>query len=256
MDPAELFPEGVSLRLGANGRGRISMGSEDGAIGWSLNGNEFILETDGESSVGRLEEGVITIELLNSGVIMTLEKVSGDEVSEYHQTEETPLQKQWGGGWYGWWKLSSASGDWTAMNDCWYDCCAYIAVDAEGGAQLTLWDEDTGRDDPMAVVSLRVDGERAVSEGGFFWNDELSPAEWVIDPALSSYADMLCVEAEYEAGDGAFRYEIYLRPWGLVWDDIEAENADMLPYYYYDWYMPLIEDGKPMPDRICPDKAE
>ena len=48
-------------------------------------------------------------------------------------------------------------------------------------------------------------------------------------------------------GKGGFSYEIYLRPWGSKWPE---DDEDKLPYYYNDWYLPLIEAGKDMPDTI------
>ena len=39
---------------------------------------------------------------------------------------------------------------------------------------------------------------------------------------------------------------IYLRPWGSRWPGSEDEK----PYYYESWYLPLIEAGEAMPDKI------
>ena len=44
-----------------------------------------------------------------------------------------------------------------------------------------------------------------------------------------------------------FHYEIYLRPWGTRWDDVNPED---MPKLYDDWYLPLIEAWEPMPDSI------
>ena len=48
-------------------------------------------------------------------------------------------------------------------------------------------------------------------------------------------------------GEDSYDYTIVLRPWGKIWDDVEE---DLLPYYYDDWYLPLIEAGAEMPDYI------
>ena len=45
---------------------------------------------------------------------------------------------------------------------------------------------------------------------------------------------------------------MYLRPWGSLWPDEE----DRLPYYYEDWYLPLIESGEEMPDVLGPENAD
>ena len=61
---------------------------------------------------------------------------------------------------------------------------------------------------------------------------------------------MICIDGWYEDGDDEYHYEIYLRPWGLYWDDA---GEDFLPYSYTDWYLPMIEAGKSMPDSINAD---
>ena len=57
----------------------------------------------------------------------------------------------------------------------------------------------------------------------------------------------------YENGEDAFYYEIYLRPWGTYWDDVDADSQ---PDTYNDWYLPMIEAGKAMPDVIGADAPE
>ena len=58
--------------------------------------------------------------------------------------------------------------------------------------------------------------------------------------------DMICIDGWYEDGDDAYHYEIYLRPWGLYWDDMEEERLSRTAMT--DWYLPLIDAGKSMPD--------
>lgn len=86
-----------------------------------------------------------------------------------------------------------------------------------------------------------------MSEGGWFTDIDLGHADWIVDPGLLDYEDMIHIDGYYENGDDAFFYDIYLRPWGAYWDDMDAEDQ---PYYYDDWYLPLIGAGKSMPDSI------
>ena len=58
---------------------------------------------------------------------------------------------------------------------------------------------------------------------------------------------MIHISGFYENGDDEFTYDIYLRPWGTYWGRCAEED---LPYYYYDWYLPMIEAGEAMPDAI------
>ena len=102
-----------------------------------------------------------------------------------------------------------------------------------------------------AQVSLSEAGTgehgTVMSEGGWFTNVALEHADWIVDPGLLDYDDMICISGDYEDGDDEFHYDIYLRPWGLYWDDMEE---DAYPYRYNDWYLPLIDAGKSMPDAI------
>ena len=61
---------------------------------------------------------------------------------------------------------------------------------------------------------------------------------------------MICIEGWYEDGEDEFYYEVYLRPWGQLWDDFAADYPDDVPYYYDDWYLPLVESGSAMPDVV------
>ena len=85
------------------------------------------------------------------------------------------------------------------------------------------------------------------SEGGWFTDVALEHADWIVDPGLVERDNMVYIDGWYENGDDGYYYEIYLRPWGLRWDDA---GEDYLPYLYDDWYLPLIDAGKSMPDSI------
>ena len=159
----------------------------------------------------------------------------------------------WNGDWYGWWKMSSCTGYYEASEGHWWDICAAIDVGEDHVGTIELWDEDYSRDGSMitAAVSLNEAGTgehgTMYSEGGWFTDMELSHADWIVDPGLLKYDNMIMIDGWYENGDDSYKYEIYLRPWGLIWDDMSEEE---LPYYYQSWYLPLVEAGKAMPDSI------
>lgn len=51
-----------------------------------------------------------------------------------------------------------------------------------------------------------------------------------------------------EAGSGT---TIHTNLWDLTYDEADGwVYEEDLPYYYYDWYLPLIESGESMPDSI------
>ena len=159
----------------------------------------------------------------------------------------------WNGAWYGWWKMTGCSGSYESMEGQWWDVCGEIAIGADYTGTITLWDEDYTRTDPMALASVSLNeagtGEHGtvMSEGGWFTNVALEHADWIVDPGLLDYDDLIWIDGDYENGDDEFHYDIYLRPWGLYWDDMDESGY---PYCYTDWYLPLIDAGMPMPDAI------
>ena len=165
----------------------------------------------------------------------------------------------WNGEWYGWWKMSGCYGYYESMEGKWWDVCGVIDIGTDYTGTITLWDEDYTRSEPMASAQVSLSeagtGEHGtvMSEGGWFTNVALEHADWIVDPGLLDYDDMIWISGDYEDGDDEFHYDIYLRPWGLYWDDMEE---DTYPYRYTDWYLPLVDAGKSMPDAIGEDAPE
>ncbi|MEI3240029.1 MAG: DUF5067 domain-containing protein [Lachnospiraceae bacterium] len=159
----------------------------------------------------------------------------------------------WNGEWYGWWMMTGCTGSYESMEGQWWDICGIIDIGADYTGTVTLWDEDYKKDNPMvsATVSLNTAGTgengTMTSEGGWFTDVALEHADWIVDPGLVERDNMIYIDGWYENGDNGYYYEIYLRPWGLRWDDA---GEDYLPYLYDNWYLPLIDAGKSMPDSI------
>ena len=164
----------------------------------------------------------------------------------------------WNGAWYGWWTMTGCSGAYESMAGQWWDACAVIDIGMDYTGTVTIWDEDYSRSDPMLQASVTLNsagvGEHGtvMSESGYFTNLPLEHADWIVDPGLLDYDDMIWISGDYEDGDDEFHYDIYLRPWGLYWEDMDESGY---PYRYTDWYLPLIDAGMPMPDAIGEDPS-
>ena len=166
----------------------------------------------------------------------------------------------WNGAWYGWWTMTGCSGAYESMAGQWWDACAVIDIGMDYTGTVTIWDEDYSRADPMSQATVTLNsagvGEHGtvMSESGYFTNLPLEHADWIVDPAINSrfpdVENMICIEGWYEDGEDEFYYEVYLRPWGQLWDDFAADYPDDVPYYYDDWYLPLVEAGSAMPDVV------
>lgn len=162
----------------------------------------------------------------------------------------------WNGDWYGWWIITGADGGYESSNNNWWDCCAQISIGTNYTGSVIIWDEDLPKDNALSEASVSLNsagtGEYGTltSEDGYFLNSELTHADWIVDPGIMDYDDLICIDGWYEDENGSFHYSIYLRPWGTLWDDVAADDPDDLPYYYESWYLPLVNAGKAMPDTL------
>ena len=173
--------------------------------------------------------------------------------------EADPLLAWWNGDWYGWWTVSGADGAYADWNGIRWDCCAAFRIGADYTGTAIVWDGDLPKDDAVSETTVTLSeagtGEHGTlfSEEGYFLDGALTHADWIVDPALISYdalmnyENMICIDTWYETGDGSFKYNIYLRPWGMSWDDVAPESR---PASYDTWYLPLIEAGLGAPDTV------
>ncbi len=249
----EIYDEGESyIELKSGGKGVFCLGGDATDIKWELKSDGSLkLTRDSLESSGTLQDGVITLtDLWGSAVTVTF--IKGDGASSTEKTDNELLD-WWNGDWYGWWKMTGCSGDYEEMEGAWWDICGTIDIGSDMTGIVRLWDEDYSRDSLMAKVNVSLStsgtGEHGtlMSEDGQFTDVYLEHADWIVDPGLVDFEDLIRIDGYYENGDDEFYYEIYLRPWGIEWDDVDA---DSLPSRYEDWYLPLIRAGKPMPDAI------
>ena len=255
---ADLYDGECYIELKSGGKGVFCLGGEATDIKWSLESDGALtLKRDGLESNGLLQDGCIMLDDLWGNEVYTLyEKEDADSSPE--KTGDTLLD-WWNGDWYGWWKMSGCSGDYEDMEGDWWDICGSIDIGADKTGTVMLWDEDYSKDDLMAGATVTLSaagtGEHGTltSESGYFSDMDLEHADWIIDPGLEDYENLIRIEGWYESGDDEFYYEIYLRPWGTYWDDIDEDSR---PNLYSSWYLPLIEAGKSMPDAVGADAPE
>lgn len=249
----EIYDEGESyIELKSGGKGVFCLGGDATDIKWELKSDGSLkLTRDSLESSGTLQDGVITLtDLWGSAVTVTF--IKGDGASSTEKTDNALLD-WWNGDWYGWWKMTGCAGDYEEMEGAWWDICGTIDIGSDMTGTVRLWDEDYSRDSLMANVNVSLStsgtGEHGtlMSEDGQFTDVYLEHADWIVDPGLMDFENLIRIDGYYENGDDEFYYEIYLRPWGIEWDDVDA---DSLPSRYEDWYLPLIRAGKPMPDTI------
>ena len=237
----------LHIRLDPDGGGVVSKESEEGSLIWRINADRLSIRLGATELSGHLEGSDLVLQPLNSAETLRFSpeaSVSGTGSNPGSVTDDFSVGEDW----YGWWKTERSDGQ---MPVSWYDCCASFSENDDGTVLMTVWDEDGSRDDPLGgILFERSESGELVSINGYFLFDGVEAGEWRFQiPETELYFDAY----RHSGKEEEFSYSIYLRPWGTVWDD---KSEEQLPFYYEDWYLPLIREKKPMPDRIPWEKLE
>ena len=184
----------------------------------------------------------------------------GSDTAEPEKIEDhsSIYWEYWAGDWYGWWMIDDGSGEYESYDGIWFDAFASIEVYEDDSGLFLMWDEDTRRDSYVSLVSVSfhpgtTDAGSMTSESGQFLSDEtnVAHADWISDPGASDVSDydhMIEIDGYYEDNDGSFRYYVFLRPWGMDWEDVREVDDSLLPGYYDSWYVDIMD--QPMPDSM------
>ena len=78
LDIDEVYPGGASLELKGNGKGTITLDSQEFAMKWEVVDKDITIEIEGETSQGTIDNGVIVIDLMDMGMNFTFERGGGD----------------------------------------------------------------------------------------------------------------------------------------------------------------------------------
>lgn len=249
-----------TLELAADGTGVIKIDGDESPVTWK--DGTLIITASGAKYTYEYQNGTITLQETTGDILVFIksdaEKQEKEAVNLKNTEEQTPFQEYWNGDWYGWTSYSNGTNDYSSLDGFYMDCMARIEIDENGDGGLILWDEATSVDNPRAGVYVSVsDGGfpqgRLKSVEGLFSDGDVGNADWLVDPDGLGYENLICIEGSYKDPDDFFSgydYKIYLRPWGQDWADIEADQPDNLPTYYYDWYLPATTAGAAMPDVI------
>lgn len=241
----------LHLRLDPGGTGIVSDGETVGRLQWSVRDDFVMLEAGGVLLGGSVEGTDLILQAAGSDTFLRFVLSDQSAVSSGEDGTELPDEVPAATEaccWYGWWKITDSDG---GMPLSWYDCCARLDRIEDSVYVLTVWDEDGSADSPLASVTFREEEEgHLVSLYGSWLYDDISYGEWEISVPCT----ILCMEnLSHDAEVTAFTYSFYLRSWGDRWDGCPEEQ---LPFYFDDWYLPLVKENAPMPDRIPVDSLE
>jgi hypothetical protein len=278
IEVSSMWEKGFFIDFLDDGTCSMNVNGIEGSGSWSQNGETVSVNIPGFNMDGSYRDGVLLFEdVYGLGVDLYFTKdgaalpaafaaapSSGGEPAP--TDEPSSVESWWAGDWYGWWVVVEAGGSYKDEGylDRGWDACARIDLYDDGTGYIEIWDQD-GDDVAWADVKF-VDGgsEKGcmMSSSGSFYNHGITQGEWAVDPtdsACGGFDDLICIQGRYEQPSNAnnwIRYQIYLRPWGTRWEDIETGDIsgmpydDMMPFNYDSWYLPLIEAGKPMPESF------
>lgn len=263
------------ITLMKDGKANLYTDGESSDLTWKLDGEKFQIGEGGEYFEGTLKNGVITLDFGTLEIVYTKdENEAPPAATDAPVSTDAPAAGYdwWDGDWYGWWGISDAEGRFAEYNDSFLDAFAEIRVDGDVGT-VKLWHCYGSRESRIAEAEIEfVDG---AGENGYFYTsggtffpdgeieidgDTVTPMElvyydWVVDPAdssVSQFEDMIEIMGYYtdpENEENTFTYYVYLKPWGETWEDVRDGDTtdciydDMMPYFYDDWYLPLLELG-------------
>ena len=266
--------DGEWLELKAGGKGKLMMDDETFSFKWELDDEDLTIIQKGDTYEGTLEDDVIVIDINGMEYTYILEDSDAEAEWEEHQEEnnrpkpapteapEAPVPvapaapeppapsniEYWLGDYYGWWVINTVyEGD---PNDegLWWDCCARIEADDYGNYIMTVWDEDGSVNEELGELYMAiniVDGDVAsyISLGGMFGGVGVEFDQWSCRSDADVYDQTFWITSTYDNGEGlAFEYTFYMRPWGVMWNDVEESEPEYLPGYYH-WYQELLAMG-------------
>ena len=238
-DSNDLASMGVEyyLRLNADGSAEISTDSLIKGT-WKPGQIEYVEDGDDVKSDYTLEGDLLTIELGGGNVTLTFKRSSESTEQSASGEKLNENLAWWDGAWYGWLNVLEGHGAFSGLESEDGDCYAFVDMRSDGTGTLYMWDDNV----EMGTLEIFVDlnegsgpmGElKAVS--GTLFSLEVTDGDFFCDPASEDYENLFYIYDDVRTSNEDYaRYEIYLRPWGTVWDDMPSY---MQPTYYSDWYI-------------------
>ncbi len=265
--------EGHGTTIGAADAGDLADTSlvlrADGTAALVLAGGDPIdlfWAEDGKLTIGSVEYPVdfatftrasdteIDIDLYGVFYHMQLDSVAPAASAAAPQPTEAPAATTvspadwWNGKWYGWLTFYEGYGSYADWEDMILD--SVVEIDYNAGT-FKLWGYQQDDDEPLIDATVEfVEGTTPVgamvSTGGISLMADLSYGDWVVDPGDSSvvtFDHMIeIIDMYHETEADGYVCLLYLRPWGMLWDDVPGNSTEDMPYIdmmpnHYDWYL-------------------
>ena len=275
----DMWPNGFSIELLSKNKCRVMVDGETETCRYELESDgEIEIDLQGDDDLeGWLVDNRLTLEdVMDSGIDLVFYKegtaapavevpaVTEAPAIDTPATTAAPVESAyswWDGDWYGWWVVRDAGGIFEDTVDSWADVCATIYVDGDTGL-VDIWDDTCEEGENISYVDVtfkpgKSDKGRMLSESGYYMYSDVESGDWVVDPAdsiVSRFDQMIYISAravDPDDSDNWIDYMIFLRPWGMSWEDVRSDSCEdmpytqMMPYYYDDWYVPHMNGAMP-----------
>lgn len=254
------------LELQERSRGELRLDGERYKFRWELDGEDLTIIQAKDEYTGTLIDKEIILNINGESYIYRHDDWTPPEEDSEPAAPTAPdpdiaadpnTLDFWEGDYYGWWIISKVHKGDPEWKGKWWDCAASVTFNDDGTAWMIFWDENTSKSAPLAKVKMDI---KLVDPGvvefssisGTFDGCRIEFGDWGCRSDDDEYDQTFYVLATYDDGaDRCFEYTFYMRPWGHDWKDIAGKDPELLPRYYEDWYLRLLEDGiREAPDTI------
>lgn len=264
----DMWADGFSIELLSKNKCRVMVDGETETCRYELESDgEIEIDLQGDEDLeGWLVDNRLTLEnVMDSGVDLVFYKEgTAAPAIDTPTATAAPVESAyswWDGNWYGWWVIYDGGGIYEEYIDSWADVCATIYVDEDTGL-VDIWDDTCEEGTNLGYIDVtfkpgKSDKGRMLSESGSFLIDDVNSGDWVVDPAdsiVSRFDQMIYIRATAVDPDDSgswIDYMIFLRPWGMSWEDVRSDSCEDMPYpemmprLYDEWYVPHMDGTMP-----------
>ena len=276
----EVYGGQTYLALNAGGEGVFCVDGEAAAVEWTTAGGQLTLTMGSARCEGTISANTVEIGFFDSDIRMRLSRTSSAALLLPEQTQEPDTEPvtepeadpeaepdyaaYWAGDWYGWHIVTDASEALQYLKDTAWDACAHLRVRGDTGT-LTVWDTENEPGELLLQASVTFSAGTTgagcmTADTGSYLNCDLTDG-FQCDPGATevrAFDHMILIWGRAEDENGGWvRFRLYLRPWGMDWEDVRTGDTrgclyrDLLPPDYDSWYAPLLARGvTKMPDSF------
>ena len=254
----DAFANETSLNLKDKGSCTVTIDGDSAAGEWSIIGGIVRISTERQNFTGLIdhENGFLVLELPSHGMDVNFTHQDGNLVTQPKEPVPEPPpggwrdpddpQEWWDGEWFGYMTVDSVIEGSEPERFTWN--CFGVSDDVfDGEKYIYLWDEGMVIGTPTFVVDFgggTGDRGKAAAYGGAILDSGVGFGDWTCDPELSRYKDQFVIDMRSELDSGGYLdYQIVLRPWGMLWDDVPEEERP--PGYddYLDLYRGTLSEA-------------